>query len=190
MKVLTILGSPRKEGNTARVLQWIEDEIAAAGHETDRVNLVDHEVGGCVACYACQMDEGFNGCAQTGDDANDILRKMTDADAVVFSSPLYMWNFTAQIKALFDRGLCLVKGYTTGNHRTVMDGKPAALLVTCAGPVEKNADLILGVFDRYSNYLKTKKVAELTVPFTTEPDQLSDGVREQVKDLVRQILGS
>ena len=187
MKIVTVLGSPRKEGNTARILHWIEDELAAAGHETDRVNLIDHRVEGCVACYACQMDKGFNGCAETGDDANDILNRLRDADAVVFSSPLYMWNFAAQAKALMDRSLCLAKGYLTDNHRSSVEGKPIALLVTCAGVLKNNADLIGPVFDRFCKFLKARKVAELIVPLTTHPDQLSDGVREQVREVVEKL---
>ena len=187
MKVITVLGSPRKEGNTARILRWIEDDLTAAGHETDRVNLVDHEVGGCLACYACQRDTAFGRCAQTGDDANDIFHRLGNADAVVLSSPLYMWNFSAQAKALIDRGLCLAKGYLTDNHRSSVEGKPIALLVTCEGVLKNNADLIGPVFDRFCRFLKARKVAELTVPLTTRPDQLSDGVRDQARQLVEKL---
>jgi multimeric flavodoxin WrbA len=189
MKVITILGSPRKNGNTARVLEWIEEELKARGHEADRVNLGTHDINGCIACYTCQMDPEFNGCAVKNDDANEVLDDMRSADAVVFSSPLYMWNFSAQMKALMDRSLCLVKGYTAGKHQSVLEGKPASLLVTCAGPVEQNSELIAAVWDRFSGFLKVKRTGDLTVPFTTTPDELSDGVREQVKELVAKLTG-
>jgi len=54
MKVTTILGSPRKKGNTAKVLSWFEDEMKAQGHEIDRINMADSEVKGCLGCGSCQ----------------------------------------------------------------------------------------------------------------------------------------
>jgi multimeric flavodoxin WrbA len=56
MKIVSVLGSPRKKGNTARVLGWVEEELVAAGHEVDHLDIVDRTVNGCVECYTCQKN--------------------------------------------------------------------------------------------------------------------------------------
>jgi multimeric flavodoxin WrbA len=43
MKVATLMGSPRKKGNTARVLEFFENLLKKTGHEIDRINIVDYE---------------------------------------------------------------------------------------------------------------------------------------------------
>jgi hypothetical protein len=47
MRVMTILGSPRRQGNTAKVLGWIEDQLRAAGRQVDAANILDYHVQGC-----------------------------------------------------------------------------------------------------------------------------------------------
>ena len=50
MKVMTILGSPKKKGNTAKVLGWLEEELEAQGNQVSRINITDREVRGCLGC--------------------------------------------------------------------------------------------------------------------------------------------
>jgi len=51
---MTILGSPRRKGNTAKVLGWIEKQFRAEGHEVTSVNMLDHDVQGCGECLSCK----------------------------------------------------------------------------------------------------------------------------------------
>jgi len=46
MKIITILGSPRKKGNTAKVLSMFEDNVEK-NHEVERINITQYKVGGC-----------------------------------------------------------------------------------------------------------------------------------------------
>jgi multimeric flavodoxin WrbA len=187
MRVTTILGSPRQKGNTAKVLSWFEDEIKAQGHEIDRINLADYEVKGCLGCGGCQKKTDEPGCLQK-DDALTIFKSMMNADAVVYSSPLYCWGFASQIKALIDRHICMVKGYGTSAYKSFIDGKPTALLVTCAGPIENNADIIQIIFDRLNNYCKSKAVGKYVVPFCTTPDALGNEAMELAKEMARNLI--
>ena len=187
MQVTTILGSPRKKGNTAKVLSWFEDEMKAQGHEIDRINLVDSEVKGCLGCGGCQKKTDEPGCVQK-DDALTIFSRMMNADAVVYTSPLYCWGFASQIKALIDRHICLVKGYGTSHYKSFIDGKTTALLVTCAGPIENNADIIQMIFDRLNNYCKSKAVGKYVVPFCTTPDALDNKAMELAKEMAGNLI--
>ena len=64
MKIITILGSPRRQGNTATVLSMFES-LVAAQHQVDRVDLVDYDVRGCLGCGACQKVLDEPGCRRT-----------------------------------------------------------------------------------------------------------------------------
>lgn len=168
MKIITILGSPKKSGNTARVLEQFES-LVKNGHEVDRVDIARYDIKGCVGCYACQQVLDKPGCVQK-DDAVAIFERMMGSDVVIYASPLYCWDFTSQIKAFLDRHFCLVTGYGTPDYKSLLEGKHAALLVTCGGAVEDNADLIQTMFDRMVGYCKGDVIGKYIVPFCTTPD--------------------
>jgi multimeric flavodoxin WrbA len=186
MKVMTILGSPKKRGNTAAVLGMFE-EIIAEDHEVDRVNISDCNVNGCLGCYACQKKPDEPGCIQK-DDAGAILERIMDADVVLYATPLYDWSFSAQIKALLDRHLCLVTGYGTPDHNSLVAGKKVALLVTCAGPVDNNADLIQGIFDRMFSFLQGDIFGKYIVPYCTTPKEMGDQAAEIAKKMAEDMV--
>jgi multimeric flavodoxin WrbA len=188
MEVTTVLGSPRKEGNTAAVLDLFEKLLAQEGHNVDRINIVDHEVKGCLGCQACREVRYEPGCKQQ-DDAVGILERIIASDAVIYASPLYTYGFTAQMKALIDRQYCLVTGYGSPDYTSLLKGKRTALLVTCGGPVEKNADLIQEAFDREAQYQQWNVVGKYVVPFCTTPDALGDKAIETAKQMTRDIVG-
>ena len=53
MKTLILMGSPRREGNTAALTVPFMDELKAAGHDVEMVWLYDKEILPCLACRAC-----------------------------------------------------------------------------------------------------------------------------------------
>jgi multimeric flavodoxin WrbA len=172
MKIVTVLGSPRKKGNTAGVLSKFESAAAQGGHEVERINLADKNVRGCTGCYSCKKPErAGHGCVLK-DDAKEIFDAIAAADAVIYSTPLYCWCFSAQMKALLDRHISLVDDFETPKHDSRLAGKKAALLVTCEGPVEENADLIQIVFARMCGYLKIDVAGSFIVPGCGASDSL------------------
>lgn len=188
MKVTTILGSPKRKGNTAKVLGLFE-ELVAQEHEVDRINIADFEVRGCLGCGACQKVTDEPGCVQK-DDAVALFERMLGSDAVIYASPLYCWNFPSQMKAFIDRHFCLVTGYGGPDYKSLIEGKRTALLVTCSGPVENNADLIQETFDRFSNYARCDAVGKYIVPFCTTPDSLGDEAKVAAKKMAGDIVGA
>ena len=113
MNVITVLGSPRRHGNTAAALTAFET-LAGQTHHVERINLPDFRVEGCLGCYACQRHPDQPGCAQR-DDGNALLQRLLDADLIVYASPVYGWSYPAQAKALIDRHFCLVKWQPDGS---------------------------------------------------------------------------
>ena len=186
MSILTILGSPRMMGNTAAVLSMVEQELAGR-QAVDRLAITSKRVNGCLGCGSCQKTTDCPGCVQK-DDAVAVFERMMAADAVIYTSPLYCWGFSAQMKAFIDRHFCLVTGFGTPAHNSLIAGKPVALLVTCAGPVENNADVIQTIFDRVCNYGKSRVVNKTVVPFCTTPDALGEDARAAARKLASDIL--
>ena len=96
MKIVTILGSPRKRGNTAAVLDAFE-ALVTPQHELDRINISDHHVAGCLGCDHCFSVLAEPGCAQR-DDAVRLLERILAADLVVYAAPVYCWAFPRSSK--------------------------------------------------------------------------------------------
>ena len=105
-------------------------------HEVERVDLPGRDVMGCQGCYACQQKPHEASCV-IRDGATDVLRKIAEADAIVYASPLYMWGFPSKLHGLLERHLSLVTGYGSPNYISLMEGKRIAYLLTCAGPVKR-----------------------------------------------------
>lgn len=102
MKVITINGSPRKNGNTAMLLQTVCEQLHLQQIETETISLGEITVHGCTACGAClKLKNGR--CADSTDGFNECFAKMVAADGIVLGSPVYSAGVTSQIKALIDR---------------------------------------------------------------------------------------
>ncbi len=158
MKITTILGSPRKNGNTARLLAAFE-ALASQDFGITRINVVDRKIAGCLGCDACQAEAGVPGCRQR-DDFGKTMDRIAEADAVVYAAPVYVWDFPAQMKALMDRHYCLVKWKGRDAPAYALENKPAALLATCGGAASDNADLLMEAFEREMHYLRFKVIGK------------------------------
>jgi multimeric flavodoxin WrbA len=176
MNIITLLGSPRQRGNTATVLRAF-DELMQPQHHVERINIVDHDVRGCLGCDACQKVTDEPGCVQK-DDAPAILRRLMDADLIVYASPVYCWAFSAQMKALLDRHYCMVKWCDGQQTGALMRGKRTMLLATCGGGVAaEEADLMQKMFEREMRYLEAEVVGQYVVAGCTKPAELGDRAR-------------
>ena len=102
MKAVAINGSPRKGGNTQILLKKVLAPLAAAGWETEFVQLGGAPIRGCQACYQCFKKKNSR-CSQKDDFFNPCFEKMAAADAIILGSPTYFTDVSADMKALLDR---------------------------------------------------------------------------------------
>jgi multimeric flavodoxin WrbA len=186
MKITTLLGSAKKKGNTATVLGWVTEELESLGHEVNGIYLNNKSISGCLGCAKCRKYPDEIACVQK-DDAIDIMEKMIASDAVLFASPIYFWGFSAQLKALIDRGYSLVTNYHKPGHTSLMEGKRLGLLVTGADAYEDNAEGMFSAFDRIVDFLLAQKAAELYVPECTVPAKISEDVKKKALELARSL---
>jgi multimeric flavodoxin WrbA len=101
MKVVAFNGSPRKDGNTAVLIQEVLTVLEDAGIETEIVHLRG-PIQGCIACFKC-FEAKDGKCALDKDIVNDCIAKMADSDGFILGSPTYFADLTPELKALIDR---------------------------------------------------------------------------------------
>jgi multimeric flavodoxin WrbA len=184
MKIITVLGSPRGRGNTAAVLSAFE-RIAGEHHGVKRLRVPRRAVNGCLGCDVCQRVADGPGCFQD-DWISQAIHEILEADLVVYASPVYVWGFPAQMKALLDRHYCLVKSRLA---RYLFEGMPTMLLTTCGGSAEANADLIEQIFAREMAYLHGRVVSMHCVPDCSKPAHLGDRAEQTARRMLDDVLG-
>ena len=187
MRVMTVFGGPRKNGNTATVLGWIEKELRAMGHETDRVNTTDFKIEPCNECNYCMANPSDTPSCIQEDDANAIFTRMLKADIIIFASPLFFWSFPAQIRPLMDRMYSLVSGYGTLDHKSMLAGRRVGLLLTGADAYANNAEMAVEVFRRIAGYIQCSVAGVHYVSHCTMPDELGADVKEQAIEFAHKI---
>ena len=154
-KIVVITGSPRKNGNSFAMTQAFIEAAEAKGHTVTRFDAAMKTIGGCHACETCYS----TGKACTfDDDFNTIAPAILDADAIVFTMPVYWYSIPAQIKGVIDRIFSLVVG---GKD---IAGKECALITCCE---EEDMTVMDGVripIERMAALNKWKMVGEVLIP--------------------------
>ena len=97
-------GSPRKNKNTADMLQSAMRGAEAAGAETELVHLYDIDFKGCKSCFACKIKNSkCNGVCAIKDDLRPVLERARQADVIVLGSPVYYSYPTGVMRAFMER---------------------------------------------------------------------------------------
>ena len=104
-KVLILLASPRKKGNSAALAEEIATGAESKGAVVESLFLHGMKIAPCQSCYACQK-KGSKGCA-IDDDMQAIYPKLIEADAWVIASPVFWFTMSAQAKLFMDRCFAL-----------------------------------------------------------------------------------
>ncbi len=99
MKVLGILGSPRRGGNTEILLKAFLEGAAAGGAEVEEIRLRELKISPCLEIYHCFKD----GTCPIKDDMPGLYDKLLAAEVVALASPIFFYNVSAQAKAMIDR---------------------------------------------------------------------------------------
>jgi multimeric flavodoxin WrbA len=104
-KVVVLLGSPRKKGNSTVLAKQIIHGVESVGAKVETVYLNGLNIKPCQGCYACKK-ENSTGCA-VDDDMQSLYPKLVESDAWIIASPVYWFNMSAQTKIFIDRCFAL-----------------------------------------------------------------------------------
>ena len=123
MKVLAIVGSPRTNGNTYKVINQIEQRLAEKKNtvEFEYVQLSKTNLETCKGCYVC-LEKGEENCPLK-DERENLEQRIKQADAVIFASPVYTYNVSWIIKNFLDR-------FAYRCHRPDFHGKKAMIVIS------------------------------------------------------------
>ena len=173
MKILAIHGSPRTiRSTTRRLAALVLEGAAAAGAETEMIDLADYRVTPCTACDACSL----NGICVQEDDVPAIVARMQEADAIVLGSPVYIDNVSGQMKLFFDR-------LADAIHYQVMAGKYGCSVATTH---ESGGDEVTAYEDHVLNYLGIVSAGRLSIATGGDPAAV-DAVAEAARLLGRKL---
>jgi len=135
MKIYAINGSPRKNKNTAALLQKALDGVKESAKdkevETEIINLYDLNYTGCKSCFACKRlgSKSYGKCA-IKDDIYEVLEKVSQADGLIFGSPIYFGTITGQLQSFIERLIFPYLVYDE-NYSTISPKKmPTAFIYT------------------------------------------------------------
>lgn len=101
--ILGIEGSPRKKGNSHKMLDAVLQGAAQAGATTRAAHLRDHRFESCVGCEACRRDKI---CTRFQDGMTLLYPHITESRGLVLISPVHNYNVSAWTKAFIDRLYC------------------------------------------------------------------------------------
>jgi multimeric flavodoxin WrbA len=131
MKILALIGSPRKGSNTDILVDRVLQGAQSCGHATEKIYLYDYQIMPCLDCRRCKKDD-FT-CALL-DGMSEIYPKLEEADLIVFGTPVYWYGPTAKMKLLIDRMRPFIaSGKLKGKRGVVVT--PSEEGESCCGPL-------------------------------------------------------
>ena len=103
-KVLILIGSPRRNGNSAMLAKAVKRGAEKEGAKTEVRHVDDYISGFLRDCRSCRCDSGE--CSIADNYRSLFFDDFLPADGVVFCTPIYWYGLSAQMKAFFDRSFC------------------------------------------------------------------------------------
>ena len=133
-KIILLNASPRKNGNTALLLQAAQHGAQEAGAETELINLFDLKFTGCRSCMACKRVEAQRCKCYWKDDLSPLLDRIFQADGLFIGSPIYLSEPTAQFRALWERLIFCCLSYDKPLESYFTGKLPLGLIYTMNAP--------------------------------------------------------
>jgi len=155
IRILGIVGSPRRGGNTDILVERVLAGAREAGANAETVYLGGLTVKECDGCHACWQGRE---CTKN-DDMNALYRAINDADALVLGTPVYWYAPTALMKGFVDR----LVYYNCDRNRGGVRGKKAAVVVPYEEDDQATASPVVDFFVRSLRYLEMELAGTVVV---------------------------
>ena len=161
MTITLIEGSPHRNGSTAMLSEQFRKGAEEEGH-TVRVFDASHaEISPCMACEYCHT-KGKGACA-IDDDMSELRKLILSSDVVVFSTPVYFFSMSAQMKAVVDRM------YAFLNEITVKV-KAMALIAAANNPDPHIMDILVANYLSITSFLDVRNAGMILASGCGTPD--------------------
>jgi multimeric flavodoxin WrbA len=173
MKLLGVVGSPRRNGNTHILVSRMLDGARAEGAIGDLIFLNELQIRECDGCHACWEGKP---CSKN-DDMNTLYPTIIESDAIIFGTPVYWYGPTALMKVFIDRFVY----FNCPENRVKIEGKSAVLAIPFEEEDPDTAALLIASFEKSLQYLQMHLIGTIVVPGVSgrgeileKTDRLSD----------------
>ena len=163
-KVLGIMGSPRRNGNTHILVSKILEGAESEGARGDILFLNDLAIKECNGCHTCW--EGKD-CSKD-DDMNGIYPRIIESDAIIFGTPVYWYGPTALMKVFIDRFVY----FNCPENREKIKGKPAVLAIPFEEEDPEAAALLKTFFEKSLRYLEMDLIGTILAPGVSQKGEI------------------
>lgn len=139
-RILTVGGSPRPDGFSARMLRAFRAGLREGGEAWTDVSFFHYDAYACgfAPCTDCRACRRFEGCVQP--DMDGFWRDFESCDGMVLASPVYHLSFPAPLKVVFDRMQRYYNArFYLGRRPPVAKYRPVVLLASAGSPDEDGA---------------------------------------------------
>lgn len=172
MKLLAINGSYRgDQGQTRYLLDRLFQGGREAGAECEIITLAKHRINRCLSCGECHESDHYLQCAyHDRDDVAAIFGKMTQADIIIYATPIYIFGISGLLKTFLDRM------YSTGDVNNLqitksgllfhhidhsLCSKPFVSLICCDNLEDETPSNVIAYFRTFSRFMDAPIVGEL-----------------------------
>lgn len=151
-KILVVHCSPRIGGNSSMLADVFVKGALESGNEVKRIDIGRADISGCMACEYCFKHDGE--CVQQ-DDMQQFYPLLREYDTLVWATPMYFYNFPAQLRAFQDRMFCQI-----GKPFTI---EQTALLMCFEDDNASRADGAVESYRICADYCKLENLGEILV---------------------------
>lgn len=159
-KILAVVGSPRKNGNTHILVAKIAEGAKTKGAAVEEIFLADLNVKECDGCHRCWKD----GVCSKKDDMCGIYPKIAESNAIIFGTPVYWYGPTGLMKLFIDRFVY----FNCPANRDKIEGKSAVIAIPFEEDTPATARLVVEFFEKSFAYLGMNLVGKILVPGVSE----------------------
>ena len=170
MKIMAVIGSPRRDGNTACLVDRVARGAASRTDvELDTLFVAGSTIGYCSGCLTCTFPPPGTKTCPLPDDMPGILERMSACEAFIFGTPNHMRTVSAPLLTFFSRLLPLMEfvpdkdsegRITGGGFTSKLSGKKAAIVISQGDPVFSSA-LVHEVLERNLIDLGIRRVGDV-----------------------------
>jgi len=155
-KVLGVVGSPRKKGNTDILVSKVLEGARTEGAATHIIRLGDLSIKECDGCHVCWNNKP---CTKKDDMAN-LYSEIIQSDLIILGTPVYWYGPTALMKGFIDRFVY----FNCPQNRELIQGKSVMIVVPFEETDIETVTPVIAFFERCFTFLDLNFVAKLVVP--------------------------
>lgn len=165
-KILGVVGSPRRNGNTHILVNRILEGAKEKGAIVDILFLNDLFIRECDGCHTCWEGKQCN----KNDDMNNIYPKIIESDVIIFGTPVYWYGPTALMKGFIDRFVY----FNCPENREKINGKSAVIAIPFEEENPETAALMVAFFEKCFQFLQMNLISKIIVQGVSRKGEIQE----------------